>query len=35
MPYKDTAPFSLTFSVMPLMSLFLSCAFSTGKPIAQ
>jgi hypothetical protein len=28
MPYKETAPFSLTFSVRPSLSLFLSCAFS-------
>ena len=28
MPYKETAPFSLTFSVRPPLPLFLSCAFS-------
>src|ERR1035441_6920063 len=28
MPYKETAPFSLTLRFRPLLSLFLSCAFS-------
>jgi hypothetical protein len=30
MPYKESAPFSLTFSVRPILALFLSCAFSAA-----
>jgi hypothetical protein len=31
MPYRETAPFSLTFRLSPALSLFLSCAFSARR----